>query len=86
MKKQDNKFQDWSDEETDTPTRKATPFIQFFAMPGCQIVRTWEESFEDRVGNQGVVTKCEYTDKKGKLHEFVRYVRWIRLVEARQYH
>jgi hypothetical protein len=61
--------------------RKITPFVQFFALPGCTVVKTWTEPFEDRVGNKAILTKCEYTDKKGKLHEFVRRVEWVSFVK-----
>jgi hypothetical protein len=82
MIKNQNKSARKNDDEIEST--KIIPFVQFFALPGCSITRTWEESFEDRAGNTAILLKQEYQDKKGKLHEFVKTVRWIKTSCERQ--
>ncbi len=44
---------------------------------GTKIIRKFEVAFEDRIGNKAIMTKVDYTDKKGKLIEnYLLHVKW----------
>ncbi|MGD1524163.1 hypothetical protein [Vibrio owensii] len=45
---------------------------------GNTIQKIYDEDFVDAVGNQAIVTKCDFTDKKGVLHEgYSLRVKWL---------
>ena len=44
---------------------------------GNKVVRKYEEHFDDGCGHTAMITKVDYTDKKGKLVEgFILYINW----------
>lgn len=57
--------------------RHITPYLPPWSANGNIPLRMWEESFVDRMNNRAIITKVEYKDKKGKLHEMVAFVKWI---------
>jgi hypothetical protein len=55
---------------------KVIPHIPYYMANGNKVIRTFEQPFSDRNGNEATITIVEYTDKKGKMHDAVIRVKW----------
>lgn len=45
---------------------------------GTKIIKKYTEPFTDRSGNNAVLTKVDYLDKKNKINEgYVLHVKWL---------
>lgn len=43
----------------------------------CKLIRLFEEDFMDRIGNEAVITKADFLDKKGKeVLGYTLYIKW----------
>lgn len=55
---------------------KIIPHIPYYKANGNKVIRTFEQAFSDKKGNEATVTIVEYTDKKGRFHDAVIRVKW----------
>lgn len=61
----------------DNKQKKVEPFIPLPFRKGCKIIKKYEEDFVDAVGNEAVITYCDFIDQKNKLQErFTLYIKW----------
>jgi hypothetical protein len=60
--------------------KKEIKKIPYKPMPfrdGHKLIRLFEEDFVDKIGNQAVITKADFFDKKGKeVLGYTLYVKW----------
>lgn len=46
--------------------------------PGHTNVELYDVPFTDKIGNKAIITKANFTDKKGKrVEDYTLYVKWI---------
>jgi hypothetical protein len=56
-----------------------TPYKPIPYRDGCKNQRTYDEPFEDSVGNKAIVTRVDYIDKKGKqITGYLLRIKWIK--------
>lgn len=54
------------------------PYIPLPFTSGFQIIKEYQEEFEDVIGNKAIISYVDFKDKKGKVSErFVMRVKWI---------
>jgi hypothetical protein len=46
-----------------------TPYYPVPFRPGNKVIKQYEESFVDPVGNHSIVVYVDFKDKDGKMHE-----------------
>lgn len=57
--------------------QEVTPYKPYPYQDGNKVIRTYTEEFMDSVGNTATITKCDFTNKKGKLQEgYDLHVSW----------
>ncbi|MCK5020106.1 MAG: hypothetical protein KAS32_23835 [Candidatus Peribacteraceae bacterium] len=57
---------------------KIKPYYPLPYKPGNKVIRKYIETFNDGAGNKALITKVDYTDKKGRtIVGFTLFVRWV---------